>query len=111
VLYLIITTQSPKLFQGTSGDKTVNTQIFEASGVQSSTLNYYVDAAGPFIVSPSSIVGKNYTYIIPAQSPGSLVSYKIGATDNSPAHNSSDTSKAQSNYYISGHTLTMMMQV
>jgi hypothetical protein len=97
-----ITFPSPQFYQGVAGNNTVVTQIFEASGVQSSSLYYKVGATGPFTVSPSTIVGKNYTFIIPSQAAGSLVYYKIGATDNSPAHNISDTSKAQANYYISG---------
>jgi hypothetical protein len=52
------------------------------------------------------VVGNNYTFTIPSQLPGSLVYYKIGATDNSPAHNCSDTSKAQANSYISGTYLS-----
>jgi hypothetical protein len=97
-----ITFQGPQFYQGVAGNDTVVAQIFEASGVQSSSLYYKVGATGPFTLSPSSIVGKNYKFIIPSQPSGSLVYYKIGATDNSPAHNTSDTAKAQSNYYLSG---------
>ena len=97
-----ISAQCPQFYQGLSSSNIVNCQIFDASGIQSSTLYYNVGSSGPISISPSSVVGNNYTFTIPSQLPGSLVYYKIGATDNSPAHNCSDTSKALANYYISG---------
>ena len=97
-----IATQGPQFYQGHSGSETVTAQIFDATGVQSASLFYKVGAAGPFILSPSSVVGNNYTFLIPSQSAGALIYYKIGATDSSPAQNCSDTSKARANYYIAG---------
>ena len=97
-----IAVQCPVFYQGAQGNQTVNAQIIDPSGVQSAFLYYKVGTAGPFTLSPSSVVGNNYTFVIPAQTPGILVYYKIGATDNSIANNTSDTSKAQANYYVSG---------
>ena len=96
-----IVEQSPKFYQGVSGVDTVNTQIFDATGIQSATL-YYSVGGTTLSLSPSSVSGNDYVFIIPAQSPGTLVYYKIGATDSSPNNYSTDTSSAQANYYISG---------
>jgi hypothetical protein len=97
-----ISTVSPLFYQGVQTNDTVNAQIFDATGIQSATLYYKVDGVGPYSIGPSSVNGSNYMFIIPAQTSGAMVYYKIGATDSSPNHNASDTSNAAASYYISG---------
>lgn len=97
-----IVVQSPVFYQGSQSNETISSQIFDATGVQSAALYYKTGSSSTTIVNPSSIVGNNYTFIIPNQPAGTLVYYKIGATDCSTAQNCSDTSKAQPNYYIAG---------
>ncbi len=101
-----IVTQSPSFYQGTQTNDTVSAQIYDATGIQSATLYYKVDGAGPYSIGPTSNNGNNYTFIIPFQTSGAMVYYKIGAIDSSPNHNASDTSKADANYFISGTYLS-----
>ncbi len=101
-----ISVQSPSFYQGVQTPDTVNAQIFDASGIQSATLYYKVDGGNTKVSDPPSVNGNNYTFIIPTQTPGAMVYFKIGAVDSSPNHNVSDTSKASPNYYIAGTYLS-----
>ena len=101
-----ISEQNIQFYKGTPGNDTVNAQIFDASGVQSATLYYTINSVDKFSVSPTSINGNIYTFVIPQQTPGSAVSYKIGAVDSSPLNNKTDTSKVVANNYISGTYLS-----
>jgi hypothetical protein len=102
----LVIAQSPQFFQGTQNAFTANAKIYDASGIQSALLYYKVDGNGLSPISPSSVLGNNYTFTIPAQPSGAYVYYKIGATDNSSAHNASDTAVASANTYVSGTYLS-----
>ena len=101
-----IVVQSPQFYQGTQGAETINAQIFDVTGIQSASLYYNVDGVGQSSLAPSSVSGNDYTFTIPSQTPGSFVYFKIGATDSSPANNTSDTTNVQANSYISGTYLS-----
>ncbi len=98
-----IISQYSQLYEGAAGDYTVEAQILDATGVQSASLYYFVDGVGPYSLSPFSTSSNNYKFLIPSQTPGAMVRYKIGATDSSPANNCSDTAEAGANYYIAGN--------
>jgi hypothetical protein len=102
----LVIAQSPQFYQGTQNAYTANAKIYDASGIQSALLYYKVDGTGQSPISPSSVSGNNYTFTIPAQPSGAYIYYKIGATDNSSAHNVSDTAVASVNTYISGTYLS-----
>ena len=101
-----ISEQNIQFYKGTSGNDTVNAQIFDATGIQSATLYYTINGLNNYSVNPTSISGNIYTFVIPAQTSGSVVSYKIGAVDSSPLNNQTDTSKVVANNYISGTYLS-----
>lgn len=102
----LIIHNGPQFYEGTLGDFSVIAEISDASGVAAATLYYNVDGTGPIALSQSSISGDTYTFIIPKQSAGSNVSYKIKAVDSSPAANETDTSTAPVYRYISGSYLS-----
>lgn len=86
---LIVHTPTP-FYEGTLGDKTVDAQIIDFSGVNlnNTYLAYSVDGGAPAQVPAIHLGGNNYQFVIPAQAPGSKVDYYIYAEDNYSTPNS-----------------------
>ncbi len=89
-------------YEGTQNNNIVIAEITDVSGINSTTLFYNVDGVGPNLVSGINTSGNNYSFTIPAQNPGSMISYKIKAVDNASSPNQTDTSIATQYKYISG---------
>ena len=102
----LIVHSSPKFYEGTLGDFSVNAEVTDVSGVASTRLYYTVDGGSVNTVIGTNVSGNEYNYIIPEQSAGTNVSYKIEAIDNSPFFNVTDTSLAKKHKYISGKYLS-----
>jgi Immune inhibitor A-like, MAM domain/Secretion system C-terminal sorting domain len=102
----LIVLNGPEFYEGVLGDYEVNSEISDASGIASTTLFYLVDGNGPYSINGSHINGDQYNFVIPAQSPGANVSYKIKAEDNANPANGTDTSSAPEYQYIAGSYLS-----
>ncbi len=102
----LIIHNGPEFYEGVLGDYEVNSEISDASGIASTTLFYLVDGNGPYSINGSYINGDQYGFVIPAQSPGANVSYKINAEDSANPVNGTDTSSAPEYKYIAGSYLS-----
>ncbi|MBK7105016.1 MAG: T9SS type A sorting domain-containing protein [Ignavibacteriae bacterium] len=98
----LIVHDGPQFYEGTQNNNIVIAEITDVSGINSSTLFYNVDGVGPNSVTGINTSGNNYSFTIPAQNPGSMISYKIKAVDNASSPNQTDTSIATQYKYISG---------
>lgn len=80
---LIVHTPAP-FYEGTLGDKVVDAQIIDFSGINlnNTYLEYTVDGGSAQQVAAVLVSGNNYQFTIPAQMPGAKVSYYIHAEDN-----------------------------
>ncbi len=58
------------------------------------------------MVNGSYVSGSQYSFTIPAQTPGANITYKIGAADNAIPSNQTDTASATEYKYISGSYLS-----
>ncbi|MGQ9847154.1 MAG: hypothetical protein ACUVQP_06605, partial [Bacteroidales bacterium] len=98
---LIVHTPAP-FYEGTLGNKVVDAQIIDFSGVNlNNTYLVYTVDDGPAQQVPAVLVsGNNYQFTIPSQTPGAMVKYFIHAEDNYSTPNIavSDTFK-----YIAGN--------
>ncbi|MCB0742445.1 MAG: T9SS type A sorting domain-containing protein [Ignavibacteriae bacterium] len=101
----LIVHNAPEHYEGTLGDFIVTAEITDVSGINSATLYYLSDGAGPYSVTGTNIGGDEYSFTIPAQTPGKSVSYKIKAVDNANPANGTDTSAAPKYKFISGSYL------
>ncbi len=92
-------------YEGSLGDHTITADIVDFSGVNDTLtkLYYIVDGGGIDTVDCiPPIVGDEYTFIIPQQSPGAWVEYLIYSEDNYITPNSIETDTFE---YIAGNHL------
>jgi hypothetical protein len=90
---------APKFYLGALGDMTVNAEILDFSGVLMAGAAYTVDGGAEEVVAGTNTTGNMYEFVIPAQAPGSLVSYKILAVDGSDNANEGESPLY---YYVAG---------
>lgn len=102
----LIVHNGPEFYGSTQNEQNVIAEISDISGINSTILYYNVDGIGPNSVAGTNTTGNNYSFTIPAQAPGSKITYKIKAVDNAPIPNQSDTSASQKYQYISGKYLS-----
>jgi len=79
----------------------VTTEITDFSGIDYAYVTYTVDGGGEQSVSPYQQIGDTYYYVIPTQTPGSLVEYWFDSRDLSAAQNVGETAHWQ--YYAGLH--------
>ncbi|MCX6257182.1 MAG: PKD domain-containing protein [Bacteroidia bacterium] len=87
-------------YEGLLYENPMEAQIFDISGVASTSLHYRVDGILQTPIPGINTTGNNYLFVIPQETPGAYVDYWFTATDASPAANI-DTSSVYS--YISGN--------
>ena len=90
----------PDLYWGTITDYYVEADIYDNSGISSSYVHYTVDDGSTLTVNPTSINGNHYTFIIPAQTPGSKIDYWIEANSNL-----GNNLLSEINFYYAGNIL------
>lgn len=98
----LILHDGPVLYEGASGDFTVQADLIDISGVASTWLRYSVDGGTMDSVAGTLSTGTTWTYTIPDQAPGALVEYSIRAVDASPAAN---TAWNGGQRYLAGNTI------
>ncbi len=98
----LIVRPGPQFFEGTQGANNVIAEITDISGISSAALYYLIDGVGPYSVTGINTSGNEYSFTIPAQAPGSKISYKIKAVDNASSPNQTDTTTATKYEYFSG---------
>ncbi|MFZ1289323.1 MAG: T9SS type A sorting domain-containing protein [Melioribacteraceae bacterium] len=98
----LIVHPGPQFFEGTQGANNVIAEITDISGISSAALYYLIDGVGRYSVTGINTSGNEYSFTIPAQAPGSKISYKIKAVDNASSPNQTDTTTATKYEYFSG---------
>ncbi len=98
--------QGPQYYQGTQTDFICTADITDISGINSTYLYYSVDGGSKTTVAGTHVSGNQYSFTIPAQEAGAMVSYKIKAIDNAVPSNQTDTSTATLFKYISGNYIS-----
>lgn len=76
----------PTTYEATMSDYTFTAELRDPSGISETSVIYTVDGGDETTVA-GVLTGEVYSYTIPAQPAGSVVKYKISATDNAPALN------------------------
>ncbi len=102
----LIIHQAPANYEGTQNDYNCVADISDVSGINSTYLYYYVDGVGPYTVNGIHVSGNQYAFVIPAQSSGAFVNYKLSGKDNAVPANQTDTLAAPNNKFISGNYLS-----
>ena len=98
---LIVHTPAP-FYEGTLGNKVVDAQIIDFSGINinNTYLEYTVDGGAAQQVAAVLVNGNDYQFTIPAQMPGAKVSYFIHAEDN---YNPTNIATSPTYEYIAGN--------
>ncbi len=102
----LIIHQPPAYYEGTQDNYDCIANITDISGVNSAILYYFVDGAGPYSETGFNSNGDQFSFTIPSQTPGSLITYKIIAADNANPSNQTDIFDATNNEYISGNYIS-----
>lgn len=88
---LIVHTPLP-FYEGALGDNIITAQVIDFSGITSTEVRYSVDGTPQTPVVGVNTGGNNYSYTIPAQTPGAWVEYTIWAQDAYSTPNEIETS-------------------
>ncbi|MBC8321753.1 MAG: T9SS type A sorting domain-containing protein [Bacteroidetes bacterium] len=89
----------PTFYEGSLFDYVFMAQLIDASGIQSSKVNYQVEGGDWQIGDGVNISGDDYEFTIPYQTPGSMVVFNVEATDASANNNTAITDDYK---YITG---------
>lgn len=88
------------LYEGALGANTLTATLLDASGISSTELWYSADGGSFSSVSGTAAGGDEYTYTVPALSPGTWVDYFFTATDD---YDTPNTTGSDTFSYIAGN--------
>lgn len=97
----LIVHEGPYGYQGVEGINTIEAELIDVSDIAEAKLIYSIDDGNEHTVVSSGNNGNEYTFALPAQTSGSLVTYKISAEDSEGNIAESEEFKYVAGVYVS----------